>query len=89
MIYWGNSREITLLYNIGMNVQMVASMLLFIQGLALFYFIADKYNLSRLAKGIILFLILTNGLFSQIIIFGGAAETIVDYRRLRTERKSE
>lgn len=89
MIYWGKSRDITMLYNIGMNVQVVASMLLFIQGLALFYYIVDKYNLSRVVKGIILFLILSNGLFSQIVIFLGAAETIVDYRRLRAERKIE
>jgi len=89
MIYWGKSREFTMLYNIGMNVQFVASTLLFVQGLALFYYIVDKYNLSRLVKGIILFLILTNGLFSQIIIFIGAAETIVDYRRLRAARKTD
>jgi len=89
MIYWGRSRDITLLYNVGMNVQMVANMLLFVEGLALFYFIVDKYNLSRMVKGIILFLILTNGIFSQMIIFVGAAETIVDYRRLRTKGKIE
>jgi len=88
MIYWGKSRELNMLYNIGMNVQVMASMLLFVQGLALFYYIVDKYNLSRAVKGIILFLILTNGLFSQIIIFVGAAETIVDYRRLRAARKT-
>ena len=89
MIYWGRSRDITLLYNVGMNVQMVANMLLFVEGLALFYFIVDKYNLSRMVKGIILFLILTNGMFSQMIIFVGAAETIVDYRRLKTKGKIE
>jgi len=89
MIYWGNSRDLSMLYHIGMNIQVVASMLLFVQGLALFYYIVDKYNLSRLVRGIILFLIFTNGLFSQIIIFVGAAETIVDYRRLRVPRKKE
>jgi len=89
MIYWGKSREITMLYNIGMNIQVITSMLLLVQGLALFYFIVDKYNLSRVVRGIILFLILTNGLFSQILIFAGAIDTIIDYRHLRIARKIE
>jgi len=89
MIYWGNSREITLLYQLGMNLQVLSSTLLLIQGLALFYYIVDKYNLSRMVKGIILFLILTNGFLSQILIFAGAVDTILDYRRLRVSRKTE
>ena len=89
MIYWGKSREITMLYNVGMNVQIITSMLLLVQGLALFNYIVDKYNLSRLAKGIILFLILANGLFAQILIVVGAVDTIFDYRHLRAPRKIE
>ena len=87
MIYWGKSRDITILYNVGMNVQIVTSMLLLCQGLALFNYIVDKYNLSRLAKGIILILILLNGLFAQILIVVGAVDTILDYRHLRAPRK--
>ncbi|MBC8016079.1 MAG: YybS family protein [Sporomusaceae bacterium] len=89
MIYWGKTREITMMYNIGMNLQVMTSMLLLLQGLSLFYFIVDKYNLSRIVRGIILFLILSNGFFSQIVIFAGAIDTIIDYRRLRPRRKSE
>ena len=89
MIYWGKSRDITVMYHIGMNLQVMASMLLFIQGLSLFNFIVDKYNLSRMVRGIILFLILTNGFLSQIVIFAGAADAIIDYRRLRPARKTE
>ncbi len=89
MIYWGKSREIGILYNAGMNIQVMTSTLLLVQGLALFYYVVDKYNLSRVVKGIILFFILTNGFFSQILIFAGAIDTIVDYRHLRSPRKSE
>jgi uncharacterized protein YybS (DUF2232 family) len=89
MIYWGKSREITILYNVGMNLQVMTSTLLLVQGLSLFYYIVDKYNLSRVVRGIILFLILTNGLFSQILIFAGAVDTIIDYRRLKSPRKIE
>lgn len=85
-IYWGRTREIELLYNSGMNLQVVATMVLFIQGLAVFYFLADKYNLSRIVRGIILFLILSNGIVMQALIIGGAFDIIFDYRQLRTPK---
>ncbi len=36
MIYWGNSREISLLTQVGMNLQVITSTLILVQGLALF-----------------------------------------------------
>jgi uncharacterized protein YybS (DUF2232 family) len=83
MIYWGNSREIGLLTQVGMNLQVITSTLILVQGLALFNYFADKYNLSRMVKGLILFLILTNGFFAQILIVAGAIDMVMDYRRLR------
>lgn len=83
MIYWGNSREISLLTQVGMNMQVITSTLILVQGLALFNYFADKYNLSRMVKGLILFLILTNGFFAQILIVAGAIDMVIDYRRLR------
>lgn len=84
MIYWGQSREITLLYNSGINLYMLASTILLVQGLSLFNYVVDKYNLSRWTRSIILVLILTNGLLAQMVICAGAIDTIIDYRRLRT-----
>lgn len=89
MIYWGKSREMTILYQSGMNLYMLASTMLFVQGLSLFNYVVDKYNLSRWARGIILVLIITNGFLSQILICAGAVDTIIDYRRLRKPRKIE
>ncbi|BBB90618.1 MAG TPA: YybS family protein [Methylomusa anaerophila] len=86
MIYWGQSREISLLYQAGMNLQVLTIMVLLLQGLALFYYLADKYNLSRLARGIILVLIFSNGFFTQGLIFAGVFDLIFDYRRLRQPR---
>ncbi len=84
MMFFGKSDNNDLLYKIGMNIQVAGSMLLLLQGLALFYFLAGKYNLSRVVRGIILVLILTNGLFTQIVVIIGAFDTVVDYRRLRS-----
>jgi len=89
MIYWGNTREITMLYNIGMNIEVLASVLLLIEGLSLFYYAVDKYNLSRMVKGIILVLILSNGFFTQMVVIAGAVDTILDYRRLKAPRESK
>ncbi|MPM79846.1 hypothetical protein SDC9_126888 [bioreactor metagenome] len=82
-MYWGKSRELVMLYNISANIQVLTSMFLFVQGMALFYYVADKYNLSRLTRGIILVLILTNGFLSQGLIFAGGIDMAVDYRGLR------
>lgn len=83
MMYWGQAKDTIVLTQIGMNLQVVASILLFVQGLALFYYLAEKYNLSRLVRGIILFLIFTNGLFMQILILAGVWDILSDYRRVK------
>ncbi|SDF42968.1 YybS family protein [Sporolituus thermophilus] len=83
-IYWGQSREIKLLYNAGVNLQMLSTVALLVQGMALFYFLADKYNLSRFVRGIILILIFSNGFLMQVVIFAGAFDMALDYRRLRS-----
>lgn len=88
-IYWGQSREIALLYKVGMNLQVLTSCLLFLQGMAFVYFLADKYNLSRFVRGIILVLVFTNGWFAQLVIFAGVFDLISDFRRLRTPRSME
>lgn len=82
-MYWGHSREWTWLYNLGVNLQMIAIVFLLIQGLALFYFLADKYKLSRLMRGIILFLVLTNGIILQVVLFAGAIDMTMQYRARR------
>ena len=84
MIYWGKTRELDWLFGIGMNLQVLSSMILLLQGIVLFFFFADKYNLSRWVRGLLLFLLLTSGPLSQGLIVAGAFELIFDYRRLRT-----
>ncbi|MDU2065097.1 MAG: YybS family protein [Sporomusaceae bacterium] len=86
MLLLGRANENELVTMIGTNVQVVGSVLLLVQGLALFYFLAAKYNLSRFVRGIILVLILTNGFFTQIVILAGAFDMAIDYRHLRSPR---
>lgn len=88
LIYLGSSQQIDLVYKLGANLQVLTSVLLFTQGLAVFYFLADKYNLSRMVRGIILLLIFTNSLFSQVVLFAGVFDIAVDYRQLRRKPHS-
>jgi uncharacterized protein YybS (DUF2232 family) len=87
MLYLTRDRgEQDILYQAAINLFFLSMTLLLVQGLALFYYLADKYNLSRLIRNIILVLIIGNGLFSQIVIFAGAFDMAVDYRQLRKPR---
>lgn len=86
MLYFGKTQGNELLTHIAMNVQVASSILLLVQGLALIYFLADKYKLPKIIRGIILILILTSGLLSQIAMLVGAFDVAVDYRRLRSSR---
>ncbi|MDU4961269.1 MAG: YybS family protein [Sporomusaceae bacterium] len=75
-----------LLSKISVNIQILATVVLLCQGLALFYFLAEKYNLSRFVRNIILILVLTNGILTQVVMFAGAFDLIFDYRKLKESR---
>ncbi len=79
-MYWGSSHEIQVLLQTSMNFNMFASILAFIQGLALLFYTADRYQLSNFLRGIILILILTSGLF-QVVALIGLFDIIFDYRK--------
>lgn len=86
-MYWGSTRELTLLFQISMNVNMFSNVLGFVQGLGLVQYATDRYNLSKFVRAIILVLILTNGMFLQIVGLTGLFDIIFDYRRRFAMRK--
>jgi len=89
MIYWGYSRELAIIYNSGINIGLLSGIALLVQGISLFYYVGDKYNLSRVVKGIILLLILSNLFLISVLIYFAIADIIIDYRRLRAPRNME
>jgi uncharacterized protein YybS (DUF2232 family) len=80
VMFFGQSNGSDLVYNIGINIQIIGFVLLLIQGLALIYFFAVKYNLSRFERRLILVLALIG---YNVVVIVGAVDAIVDYRRLR------
>lgn len=79
-MYWGSSHEMEGLLQVSMNFNMFASILAFIQGLALLFYTADRYQLSNFLRGIILILLLTSGLFHVVALIG-LFDIIFDYRK--------
>ena len=86
--YLGQNRHIEWLHNLGIDLQSLGFLLVFAQGLAVFYYLADKYNLSRLTRGIILLMIFVNNIFSFVVAYAGAFDLALDYRRLRNHHSS-
>ena len=85
-VYFGKSQDMILLYNAGFNIYIGAMLVMVMQGLAVFYYLAGKYNLSRLLRAVILVIIFSNGLLTQILVFVGIYDLMTDYRKLRQPR---
>ncbi|MBP2642380.1 MAG: Protein of unknown function rane [Firmicutes bacterium] len=86
--YAGQHLELEKAMIVGENMKYFGGLFTFVQGLSVFYYLADKYNLSRFMRSIILLLIFTNVVYEIILVFGGAFEIALDYRRLRQPRSS-
>ncbi|MDR3561841.1 MAG: YybS family protein [Negativicutes bacterium] len=88
MTYLGSTQQMDLVYRIGENVRWFGLIFTLVQGLAVFYFLADKYNLSRMVRGIILLLTFTVPILAYVAIYAGAFDIALDYRKLRKPRES-
>ena len=87
-IYWGSTREWTLLYTISINVQFIAMILAFVQGLAVLSAVADYFSMAKIGRIIIFIIIVLNMLFIEIVAFTGLFDMIFDYRK-KLEKKTE
>ena len=83
MLYWGKSRDISLLADAGINLQVTTSMLLMLQGLSVAFFYAAKYEVPKFFRWIIILIAFSNGFVMQMTVFAGAFDIAVDFRKLR------
>jgi uncharacterized protein YybS (DUF2232 family) len=81
-----NAYKYELVSKFVINVQILATVVLIAQGLALYFFFSEKYNLSRFVRNCILLLVLSNGFLTQALMFAGAFDLIFDYRKLKESR---
>jgi len=86
LLYWGKSRDIEMVATVGLNLQVICSMLLMIQGMAVAFFYARKYDVPKLILWIFIVMAVTNGFIMQMTVFTGAFDIVFDFRRLRRPR---
>lgn len=80
-MYWGETRQIDWLMQASLNVNLFSGMLGFVQGISVLGCVANRYNLSKWLRGIILVLALLNGFLLQTVSLIGLFDIIFDYRR--------
>lgn len=80
-MYWGSSREISALYQISLNLNMLATFMGLLQGLAVLFYFINRRTTSTLLKVLVVCIILMNGFFTQILSFVGIFDMLFDYRR--------
>ena len=85
MLYWGKSREISLLSDAGINLQVATSMLLMLQGMSMVFFYAAKYEVPKFIRWIIVLMAFSNGFIMQMAVFAGAFDIAIDFRKLRRQ----
>ena len=80
-LYWGETRNLTLLYTVSVNANILALLVGFIQGMSILSFAADKFQISKLVRRLIFLVIILNFMLFQIIAFTGLFDMFFDYRR--------
>lgn len=79
-IYWGSTREWTVLYTLSINVQFISMIIAFIQGLSVLSATSDHFNMSKFWRRLLFIVIIFNLWLIQIVAFTGLFDMIFDYR---------
>ncbi|MGL6015102.1 MAG: YybS family protein [Selenomonadaceae bacterium] len=89
-MYWGGTREMDGLYQLSINVNMLASFFGFIQGMSLLQCLFNHFGMSRLVRTVIIIVVFLGGALWQIVAFTGLFDMVFDYRkRFRSENNSK
>ena len=89
-MYWGGTREMDGLYQLSINVNMLASFFGFIQGMSLLQCLFNHLGMSRLVRTVIIIVVFLGGVLWQIVAFTGLFDMVFDYRkRFRSENNSK
>jgi len=83
LMYWGKSREMDMVANAGLNLQVVSSMLLMIQGVSVVFFYAARHEVPKFIRWIFVAMAFSNGFIMQAVVFLGAFDIAIDFRKLR------
>ena len=80
-MYWGDTRSITLLYQIALNTYLCANVLGLVQGLSVIRFFYKLKNWPTAVWIFIIIMLCLNMIIAQIIALAGFFDMIFDYRK--------
>jgi uncharacterized protein YybS (DUF2232 family) len=80
-IYWGFTRGWNVIYEISLNLTIVAMIIGLIQGLSLMSFIFDRYKVSKFVRRFLYVLLILNMFLLQLVAITGLIDTLLDYRK--------
>lgn len=83
MLYWGKSRQIELLAEAGINLQVISSMLLMLQGISVAFFFAAQKDIPKFIRWLFVVMAFSSGFIMQATVFLGAFDIAIDFRKLR------
>ncbi len=83
LMYWGNSRQLEMVSSAGINLQVISSMLLMLQGVSVAFFYAAKHEIPKFLRWMFVVIAFSNGFVMQATVFLGAFDIAVDFRKLR------
>jgi uncharacterized protein YybS (DUF2232 family) len=72
-----------LLYNLGMNLYSVASMLFMVQGISIGYHYLRKGKISKVLSMVILGFVVMSPILGQLAVWFGLLDLVFDYRKLK------
>lgn len=76
--YW----SVGILKTVGLNLRMVFSFIFLIQGFSLMTYFMGKYNVSKILRVIIVFLVFFNPLFLQLATWAGMFDILLNFRQI-------
>ncbi|MCR5833032.1 MAG: YybS family protein [Selenomonadaceae bacterium] len=85
-MYWGSTRGWVGIYEIAMNITLIALLVGLIQGFALLSYVFNRYNVSKFVRWLLYVLIILNMLFLQIVAVTGLVDMLFDYRKRLLKR---
>ncbi|MBQ9486722.1 MAG: YybS family protein [Selenomonadaceae bacterium] len=80
-LYWGQTRQISVLYFIAFNALVLAAIAGLIQGFSLLSYLADRYKVSKFVRRIIFVILILNMFFLQVVAVTGLFDMVFDYRK--------
>lgn len=86
-IYWGTTRDISWLYQAGLNGYLIAFIAGLVQGLSLIQFMMQRFHVSFVVRVLIYVFIALNGFMTQIVSWTGLFDIAFDYRKKFRERR--